>query len=236
MRLRVIWHSDMEKSARKPSADPVQQKLRERKAIWNKATSEFIARIIAFKKAINGRGDAKFGLPTSNIKNPLPPEVISFLSELTSNYQALAQEAASIAQEQEAYSQERRQTAKIATASVQDAPHRVGEVTLGSTTLKTLLALTPEQRERGLMYVREPTVMSFQFDRPIINKFWMRNTPAPLDIIFARRGQIIDICYGEPFSTRMVGPDDISDVVVEVPHGTCAKHGITIGDSLNLSF
>lgn len=225
----------MEKDALKRSPDPLQERLRERKANWNKATSEFITRIIGFKRAMNGRGDNRYALPISNIKNPLPSEVVSFLAELSSNYQALAQEAEAIVQEQEAYSHARRQPAKVATASATKAPHRVGQITMGSTTLDTLLALTSEEKAQGLMWRKEPTVMSFVFEGGV-NKFWMRNTPAPLDIIFAHRGQITNICYGEPFSTHMVGPETPSDVVIEVPHGTCQAHGIKIGDPINLTF
>ena len=79
-----------QKIAFKPSPDQRQQHLRERKFNWNKATSDFIARMIAFKRALNGRAAPTYGLPVSNIKNPLPSEVVHFLSELSSNYQALA--------------------------------------------------------------------------------------------------------------------------------------------------
>lgn len=98
----------MEKEGRKKSSDPKQEALRTHKDLWNKAAKEFIARMIAYKRALNGRGDNAFGLPVSNIKDPLPNEVISFLNTLSSNFEQLATEAAKIEQEQAAYSQSRK--------------------------------------------------------------------------------------------------------------------------------
>jgi hypothetical protein len=96
----------MDKSAK--STDPVQQALRDHKKRWNAAAKEFIKRLIAFKKGVNGRGDPSYNLPTSNIKDPLPSEVATFLNEITTNFQQLAEEASRIEQEQTLYSQNRR--------------------------------------------------------------------------------------------------------------------------------
>lgn len=111
---------------RSHSADPVQEALREHKASWNKRCSEFIARVntfkpllIAFKRGLNGRGDAKAGLPISNIKNPFPPEVFKFLNgvnsefhELVNTFEQLSSEAASIIQEQSQYANKRKKSQK----------------------------------------------------------------------------------------------------------------------------
>jgi hypothetical protein len=112
----------MEKTAK--STDPVQQALRDHKKRWNAAAKEFIKRLIAFKKSVNGRGDPAYNLPTSNIKDPLPGEVATFLNEITSNFQQLAEEAAQIEQEQSLYSQNRRKPneEKPAVAPPAEAP------------------------------------------------------------------------------------------------------------------
>lgn len=107
---------------RSRSEDPLQEHLRQRKSEWNAECSAFIARInkfkpylIAFKRGLNGRGDAKAGLPVSNIKDPLPSEVVSFLgglgsefNDLASTFADLTAEAGGIAQEQAQYSAKRR--------------------------------------------------------------------------------------------------------------------------------
>jgi hypothetical protein len=95
--------------ARKKSADPAQEALRSHKAEWNEAQKAFVASLIGFKQGLNGRGSAKAGLPPSNIKNPLPGEVGSFLSNLSSQFQTLVSGAGSIMSEQQNYSQHRRQ-------------------------------------------------------------------------------------------------------------------------------
>ena len=51
--------------ARKRSMDPAQEHLREQKDIWNKSTKALIAKMIAFKQALNGRGNVSAGLPPS---------------------------------------------------------------------------------------------------------------------------------------------------------------------------
>lgn len=96
--------------ARKRSADPAQEHLREQKAIWNKSTTDLIAKIIAFKRGLNGRGDPRVGLPPSNIKEPLPPQIGSYLDGIATGYEALVNGAEKIIQEQEHYSQVRRKT------------------------------------------------------------------------------------------------------------------------------
>jgi hypothetical protein len=97
----------MNKMAR--SSDPQQQALRDRKKSFNAASKEFIKRLIAFKKGINGRGDNSFGIPVSRIQDPLPREVLDMLGELSSNFEQLVNEANQITQEQTYYSEHRKQ-------------------------------------------------------------------------------------------------------------------------------
>lgn len=100
----------MEKQALKPrkkSPDPLQQQLRDRKSNFNIACSEFISRVIAFKRGLNGRGDPNYGLPPSDIKNPLPGEIGGFLNQLASDFAKISSEANIIVSEQQNYSQKR---------------------------------------------------------------------------------------------------------------------------------
>lgn len=112
---------------------------------------------------------------------------------------------------------------------------KTGIIAVGENLFETLLAITAQEQERGLMGWKPPTPnMAFVYDRPGINKFWMANTPAPLDIVFCHAGKVIEICTGEPYSTRMIGPNQMSDLVLEFPYGTCLQAGIKLGHLVKL--
>lgn len=106
----------------KRSPDPVQEALREHKATWNDAVSEFISSMIAGKQGINGKGNASFGLPPSNIKDPLPTEVGSFLQNLSSQFQQIVSGAGAIVNEQEQYSEHRRKKAPRPAGGIASPP------------------------------------------------------------------------------------------------------------------
>lgn len=96
--------------SRKKSTDPLQEILRSRKDNFNANTSDLIAKLIAFKRGLNGRGDKNFGLPVSNIKEPLPTQVSSFLEQITSDFQSIVGQAREIISEQNSYSQKRKKS------------------------------------------------------------------------------------------------------------------------------
>jgi len=98
--------------ARKRSEDPLQEKLRERKAQWNKEVKTLIAQLIAFKRGLNGKGDPRAGLPASNIKHPFPDEIGRYLDEMATRYQKVVDEAGQIIDAQKDYSQHRRKSRK----------------------------------------------------------------------------------------------------------------------------
>lgn len=90
------------------SKDSNQQRLRDRKRQWNSTYREFSQKLKAFKDGLNGRGNAKIGLPPSNIKEPMPTEIGGLLSQLAGEFQQLVGDAESIVSEQEQYSKTRR--------------------------------------------------------------------------------------------------------------------------------
>jgi hypothetical protein len=100
----------MEKLAR--SADPKQQTLRDLKKSWQKEMKVFIAQSIALKRGIAGRGDAQAGLPPSNIKDPLPPEISTYIEEMSTRFNNLSNIAKQIVEQQSEYSQTRRKSQK----------------------------------------------------------------------------------------------------------------------------
>jgi len=246
------------------SKDPKQQVLRDHKRNWNIAAREFAARLRGFKSSMNGKGSVQYGIPPSDIKNPLPSEVGSFMQELVSNFQQLMSEADRIEAEQAAYSANRKkpqekklkqplppeqeaqptapaapvipnQEPKKAAMLKQASKKRMGTIRVGEYELPTILAITSEEQEQGLMGVAPPVpVMSFVYDRPQLNSFWMKGTPAPLDIVFALNGKITGIRKGEPYSTRTISTYSPSDLVVEFPIDTCKRLGINEGDNITL--
>lgn len=110
-----------------------------------------------------------------------------------------------------------------------------GYLYINNNIFPTLLAISQKEQERGLMEQSwPPPVMSFIYSIPQCNKFWMKNTPSPLDIVFAHNGVITQICYGEPYSTAMIGDDRLSDLVVEFPYGTIYSSDIKLGHKIGL--
>jgi uncharacterized protein len=100
----------------------------------------------------------------------------------------------------------------------------------------TLVAVTEQEQRQGLMY-REwpPPVMVFPYRIAAPRRFWMKNTVSPLDIIFCRSNHVVGIFQGEPMSTKLIGPDEPSDMVVELPAGTADRLGLEVGDYIALS-
>lgn len=107
---------------------------------------------------------------------------------------------------------------------------KAGYIYIYNNVFPTLLAISSEEQEKGLMFESwPPPVMSFVYAKPTISKFWMKNTPSPLDIIFCSNGEVSQICVGEPHSTRIIGDDKYSDLVIELPYGTAQSSGIKLG-------
>jgi uncharacterized membrane protein (UPF0127 family) len=101
--------------------------------------------------------------------------------------------------------------------------------------LKTLVAITDEDHENGLMFKTPPIpTMSFPYNKAEVRKFWMKNCPSPLDIIFCNGGKIINIYKGLPFSERMIGPSSPIDLVVETQHGLANSLGLAPGQPVSL--
>lgn len=110
-----------------------------------------------------------------------------------------------------------------------------GYIYIYNNIFNSLFALSHEEQEKGLMNQSwPPPVMSFVYQRPAINKFWMKNTPSPLDIVFSNNGKITQICKGEPHSTSIIGDNEFSDLVIELPYGTVKSSGIKLGHEIGL--
>lgn len=105
----------------------------------------------------------------------------------------------------------------------------------GEIKFKVELALTSEQKSRGLMFRNklEPyTGMLFDFGQPQVVSMWMMNTLIPLDMVFiAADGRIINIAANtKPRSTDTILSQGPAKGVLEIGGGTARLLGIKPGD------
>ncbi|MFV0626929.1 MAG: DUF192 domain-containing protein [Alphaproteobacteria bacterium] len=111
----------------------------------------------------------------------------------------------------------------------------------GNINYKIKSAQTPEEMEKGLMFVEYlPDDEGMIFDlRGFENvAMWMKNTKIPLDMIFSdAQGKIVWIYENaEPESEEnIIPPRDVS-FVVEVNGGQVAKYKVKLGDNLKHEF
>jgi uncharacterized membrane protein (UPF0127 family) len=112
----------------------------------------------------------------------------------------------------------------------------------GTVSLDVQVADTPEERQTGLMG-RESLFpydgMAFVWEEPVMGTFWMKDTVIPLSIAFwdddGRIVSILDMdpCTEDPCPTY--GPDEPFVGAVEVDRGTFERHGVTLGDRVQLT-
>ena len=117
-------------------------------------------------------------------------------------------------------------------------PQRLQAITLtaGMHNIRAELALTPEQRQKGLMFRRDLGThegMLFVFDTPSPQCFWMKNTPTPLTIAFlADDGTIVNLADMKPFDEASHCSAKPVRLVLEMNQGWFAKRGIKPGFKL----
>lgn len=99
------------------------------------------------------------------------------------------------------------------------------------------MATTPEQQTVGLMF--RPSVpadggMLFDWGRPQDSTMWMRNTLAPLDMVFINAdGTIRHIAENTvPGSLAVVDSHGPVRATLELAAGTTARLGIRVGDKV----
>lgn len=112
-------------------------------------------------------------------------------------------------------------------------------ISIGETTPELQLALTNNERGKGLMYrdeLAENHGMLFLFDQPGQRSFWMRNTKIPLDLAyFDAQGTLLEIHPLYPLNENSV-PSYSNEVLiaVEMNQGWFASKGIQPGAKLDL--
>lgn len=110
-----------------------------------------------------------------------------------------------------------------------------GYIHISDNVFPTLLAISNEEQSKGLMgQVWPPPIMSFIYTKSAVNKFWMKDTPSPLDIVFCHDGMVTQICKGEPFSTASIGNQSFSDLIIEFPYGIVKSTGIKLNNKVGI--
>ncbi len=111
------------------------------------------------------------------------------------------------------------------------------QIKLGGHIFPTLIASTGEEQARGLMYWSWPhPIMTFIFKGKKAHKFWMKDTPSPLDLIFCRAGKVIEIYTGKPYSLQHLGPEEPVEFVIETPQGLSKFLNINSGCSAEIIY
>jgi uncharacterized protein len=124
-------------------------------------------------------------------------------------------------------------------AQAQDAPQRLRSIPLqaGMHVIEAELALTPEQRQIGLMHRREMPAnrgMLFVFESPQVQCFWMKNTLLPLSIAFiGDDGVVVNITDMKPLDETSHCSKKPVRYVLEMNQGWFAKKGIKAGSKLS---
>ena len=100
------------------------------------------------------------------------------------------------------------------------------------------MAITPQQQEVGLMFrpsVPEDGGMLFDWGRPQPSTMWMRNTVAPLDMLFINEdGTIRRVVHDTvPQSLAMIDSRGPVRATLELRAGTAARLGIHAGDRVD---
>ena len=106
------------------------------------------------------------------------------------------------------------------------------EIKIGKKKYTVKLAKTDEQREKGLMNIKEMPNnegMLFIFDKPQTVGFWMKDTYIPLDIIFIDDDcEVLSIYKGKPLDETIAEEDDVK-YVLELNQNS----GVEEGDELD---
>jgi uncharacterized membrane protein (UPF0127 family) len=107
----------------------------------------------------------------------------------------------------------------------------------GNAQFNVELAITPEQRNVGLMNRASMPISSgmlFIFERPQTLSFWMRNTLIPLDMLFIDAAGVVQHIHHQAVpldETSILGGDNLTSVL-EINGGLAKKLGIIEGSEL----
>lgn len=126
------------------------------------------------------------------------------------------------------------------TANTEPAPaDTYFPIRLGETRVRLQLALTPGERQKGLMFrdaLETDHGMLFLFERPERRGFWMKNTRIPLDVgYFDPSGRLLEVYPLYPYDeTPVPSRSDRILLAVETDRGWYEANGVEPGSTLDM--
>ncbi|MCC0179095.1 DUF192 domain-containing protein [Waterburya agarophytonicola K14] len=110
---------------------------------------------------------------------------------------------------------------------------------IGGETIQLEVASSPEQQGIGLMFresLGDNRGMLFPFGMERNARFWMKNVPISLDMIFLNGDRIVGIAADVPPCTTepcpIYGPEALVDNVIELRGGRAEELGIEINNKI----
>lgn len=103
------------------------------------------------------------------------------------------------------------------------------------------VAQTPQQQATGLMFrefLADNRGMLFPFPSERTARFWMKNVPISLDMIFLNGDRVVGLatdvppCAAEP--CPVYGPDALVDKVIELRGGRAKELDVRVGDAIEI--
>ena len=111
------------------------------------------------------------------------------------------------------------------------------ETASGGAVIQVEIASSKQERARGLMgrdHLPPRSGMLFIFEQPALRRFWMKNVPISLDIIFFdEKGRwVSNHLYAIPFSENLLASGAPAQYVLEMAAGEAMRLGIGAGSRL----
>lgn len=114
---------------------------------------------------------------------------------------------------------------------------------IAEATIQLEVAQTPQQQATGLMYrdcLADDRGMLFPFGTARIARFWMKNVPISLDMIFLNGDRVVGIAADVPpcqvNPCPVYGPEAKVNQVIELGGGRAEELGIKIGDQIKVKY
>lgn len=117
-----------------------------------------------------------------------------------------------------------------------------GRAFIGSEAIDLEVARSPEERALGLMFrpaLPDDRGMWFPMEPARPARMWMKNVPVALDMVFLRRGRVVQIadevppCNATPCPIYGTG-HTLVDGVLELRAGRARELGLKLGDSIRI--
>lgn len=136
-------------------------------------------------------------------------------------------------------------TNKITNIPFLPQPAKYGEIMIKEARFKVEIADTKEKRSKGLANrasLSEDEGMLFIFQSEDRYPFWMKGVNFPLDFIWIKGSQVVDLLENIPpadpgqkdESLPIYAPKEAVDKVLEVKAGTISRLQIKVGDKITI--